>query len=295
MPLTIVIPVRNRADIVGRTLASIEAQTYRPLSVILVDNGSTDATRLVLEQWANAARTDDFDVKVIDEPSPGAARARNAGLKAVETDWTMFFDSDDVMLPGHVERAMKCLSKNPKADIIGWDTSIGLAGGDTKRVAFYSTDMIYNNVLHGGFATQRYMARTEIFRKAGGWSERVRVWDDIELGTRLLTMSPLPMMYKVNGSPTVQTFFTPVSITGASWSEKADDLCHDVDMIESLLPPAMRWIANLKRGQIARVCRKEGRPDVAARVNARIAGPRYQRAISRLAAYIPTDLLRPLL
>ncbi|MGN0223934.1 MAG: glycosyltransferase family 2 protein, partial [Muribaculaceae bacterium] len=52
--LTIVIPVYNRATIVERTLASVAAQTLRPLSVVLVDNNSTDGTLSVLQRWAEA-------------------------------------------------------------------------------------------------------------------------------------------------------------------------------------------------------------------------------------------------
>lgn len=295
MELTIVIPVRNRASIVGRTLRSVESQTFRPLTVVLVDNGSSDGTFSVLERWAESVQAPDFSVKVISEPEPGAARARNAGLKAVETDWTMFFDSDDIMLPDHVERAMKCALKHPQAGIIGWDVNVELQGGVSKTCPFFSADMIYNNVLHGGFATLRYMARTEIFRRAGGWNTEVRVWDDIELGVRLLTLSPLPVIYRVNGRPTVRVYFTADSITGESWAGKADDLLRDIDLIEGLLPSGMEWVANLKRGQLARVCRKEGRPDMAAKALARISGTAWSKAVCRLSARIPSDLLRPLL
>lgn len=293
MDITVVIPVRNRAGIVERTLRSIEAQTYRPLKVILVDNGSTDDTRQVLEKWANAARREDFCVTVIGEPEAGAARARNAGLKAVDTEWTLFFDSDDEMLPTHIERAAQCLRKNPKADIIGWDIMLMLPDGRKKRCPFFSSDMLYNNVLHGGFATHRYAARTEIFRRAGCWNDSLGVWDDIELGTRLLTMKPQPVIFKVNGSPTVLIHFTADSLTGTMWSDKADAMCRVIDIIEERLPRQMRWIADLKRAQISRVSRKEGRKDIAARVLALISAPWYQRPIIRLGAYLPSDLLRP--
>jgi len=295
MEISIVIPVRNRAELVERTLKSVERQSYRPLSVILVDNGSTDGTRQTLERWAEAVQKPDFKVKVIDEPEPGASSARNAGLKVVDTDWTMFFDSDDVMFPEHVERAMKCAAKHPKAGIIGWDVKGGLASGGTRICPFFSSDMLYNNIMHGGFATQRYMARTDIFRRAGGWNAQALVWNDIELGTRLLTLDPVPVIFKVNGRPQVETFFISDSITGTSWSGKAEDRLNSIGLIEALLPRNMKWIASLKRGQLARVCRKEGRRDMAEKALGQISGSMWQRAVCRLAAYVPTDILRPLL
>lgn len=294
MDIAIVIPVRNREAIVGRTLDSVASQTYRPLSVILVDNGSVDGSRRVMEQWAQKVNAKDFKVTIVDEPAPGAANARNAGLAAVNADWTMFFDSDDVMLPEHVERAMKCAEKHPNAQLIGWDVDMALRNGSAKRGQFFSSDMHYNNIIHGGFATLRYMAKTDLFRKAGGWNAAIRVWDDIELGARLLSLRPAPVMFKVNGKPTVHTFFTEDSITGKSWSGKADALCEDIDSLERLLPKNLRWIANLKRGQLARVCLKEGRPDAAKRALGHISGSKWHRAVCRLAAYLPTDFLRPM-
>lgn len=296
MEITIVIPVRNRAAIVERALCSVEAQTYRPLKVILVDNGSTDGTPAVLERWRQStASAPDFVVSVINEPAPGAAVARNAGLAAVDTEWTMFFDSDDIMLPDHVDRAMKCARKHPDAGIIGWDVKVQLPSGREKGCPFFSSDMLYGNIIHGGMATLRYMARTEIFRRAGGWNEAIEVWDDIELGTRLLLLDPVPRIYKVNGSPRVLTYFTVDSLTGPLWSDKAEGRSRDIDVIEGLLPRKYRWIASMKRAQLARVMRKEGRKDLADRVMRGISGTWWQRRVCRLGAWLPSDALRPFL
>lgn len=294
MELTIVIPVKNRARIVERTLESVEKQTYRPLSVVLVDNGSTDGTREVLEGWALKVRASDFNVRILDCSAPGAASARNAGLEKVDTDWTMFFDSDDEMMPGHVARAMACAQRHPEAGVIGWDVDMELASGKTKRGCFFSSDMLYCNILHGGFATQRYMARTEIFRRAGGWNPDVLSWNDIELGNRILALSPAPLIFKVNGRPTVKTHFTQESITGKPWGEKAESLCAYIDIMEVSLPKGQKWIAGLKRGQLARVCRKQGYAESARLAISKISGPLMCRALCRLAAYLPTDLIRPL-
>lgn len=291
--ITIVVPVKDRKEIVERTLRSIEGQTLRPLSVVLVDNGSSDGTPEVLERWAETVAGQGINAKVISEPNPGAANARNAGLKEAETEWTMFFDSDDEMLPEHVERAMKCAEKHPKAQIIGWDTRMLLSNGKAKIGEFFSSDMHYNNIVHGGFATQRYMARTSLFRKAGGWNPKVKVWDDIELGVRLLSMSPAPMMYRVNGAPTVIVNFTVESITGSSWSAKAEDLLSDIDLMDEELPKKWKWVANVKRAQVARVCRKEGRSDLAAEALSRLKGNAWQRMVCRLASRLPSDAMRP--
>ena len=153
--ITIVIPVHNRAEIVGRTLASVEAQTLRPLSVVLVDNASTDGTAGVLREWA--ARPHGLDVRVVCETAPGAAAARNRGLSEVRTEWTMFFDSDDTMRPDHCRRALEAAGD---CDMVGWDVCLHTTDGAEEVHRFYADDAQFHSLFHGSTATQRYMART---------------------------------------------------------------------------------------------------------------------------------------
>ena len=100
--ITIVVPVKNRATLVLRTLGSIKAQTWRPLKVIVVDNASTDGTPESVENWIEKHGAPDFEVTLDREPEPGAARARNRGLEAVDTRLMMIFDSDDMLSPAQV-------------------------------------------------------------------------------------------------------------------------------------------------------------------------------------------------
>ena len=138
--ITVVIPVRDRAGVVGRTLDSVAAQTLRPFSVVLVDNGSTDGTRAVLDRWQREMSAVGPDVTVISEPRPGACAARNAGLAVVRTPWVMFFDSDDVMLPGHLARAVAVALRNPAASVIGWD-ALDQWTGRSKKLRFIPRDV----------------------------------------------------------------------------------------------------------------------------------------------------------
>ncbi|MDO4319397.1 MAG: glycosyltransferase family A protein [Bacteroidales bacterium] len=186
--ITVVVPVRNRAGIVCRTLDSIAEQTYRPVRLIVVDNGSTDSTLDVITDWASRHRDKDFMVSVLSEPRPGACRARNKGLDAVETEWTMFFDSDDLMAPGHIARAMS--EADSDVDVVGWDYVLKTKNGKQKLRRFYQRDFIYNNLFHSMFGTVRYMARTSLFRRAGGWLDDAAMFDDAELGMRLLALNP---------------------------------------------------------------------------------------------------------
>lgn len=96
--VTVVMPVMNRAAMIGRALASIDRQSVAPAEVIVVDDASTDATAAIAEQAG---------ARVISLPvNGGSGPARNIGVQAARTDWIAFLDSDDEWLPGHLEGAL---------------------------------------------------------------------------------------------------------------------------------------------------------------------------------------------
>lgn len=261
--VAIVIPAYNRAELLRRTLDSVHAQTRRPDRVVLIDNNSTDSTCDAMLSWAHDRQEEGWNVDVLREGKPGAAAARNAGLRAVKEDWTMFFDSDDEMAPDHLALAMKCAEEMPKADLIGWDVMLKMPGKKPRRKPFERFDMLFHCIMHGCMATQRYMARTELFRQAGGWDESVKVWNDIELGIRLLTCKKDLLAYKLTNHPTVTVHFTEQSITGPNFSSRGPEREHAIDLIETALPAESKWMARLKRAILAGRYARERHPDMA--------------------------------
>lgn len=209
--ITIVIPVYNRAGIVERTLQSVACQTWRPLSVILVDNNSSDGSMKVLQEWKKATEATDFRVAILEEPTPGACAARNAGLAAVDTRWTLFFDSDDVMAPEHVEMTMRFIAAHPEAEVVGWQRLIHLLGGGTVTRRFSDSDHVFENIFHSIFSTQNYCARTSTFRRAGGWMASGGMGDDVELGQRILNLAP--RIFYRHGPTTVEVYEQAASLT----------------------------------------------------------------------------------
>src|SRR4051812_31835494 len=106
--VSVVVPTFNRAELLDHTLRSLEEQTTPPAEVVVVDDGSTDATAEIL-----AGR----EVTVVRNPDGGwgPARARNAGLGRVSTDYVAFVDSDDLLLPDALERLRALLESDPDA------------------------------------------------------------------------------------------------------------------------------------------------------------------------------------
>lgn len=284
--LSIVIPVYNRGDIVGRTLRSVEAQTYRPLKVILVDNGSTDNTAAVLAAWRDKVAAGDFEVTVVAESAPGAAAARNRGLAMVDTPWVMFFDSDDTMHPSHCSRAMEAAARGD-ADIIAWAVNIHLPSRTVTGQPIGSRPM-FDCIFHGSMATQRWCARTALVRDAGGWNPQAFLWNDIELGTRLL--SRRPAVRRLDGSSTVDVLYTPLSITNQPWPQRLANADKVTAMMKDSLPLHSRHYADFKRvlaaGEAVRLCSDAGVRSAARRMYTSTLSKtqsRKRRVLMRLA------------
>lgn len=97
MHISAVIPSYNRAELVGRAIQSALDQTLPPVEVLVVDDGSTDHTRSIVEDFGSPVRW-------LYKENAGVAAARNTGVDAVLSDWIAFLDSDDMWTPDHLER-----------------------------------------------------------------------------------------------------------------------------------------------------------------------------------------------
>lgn len=264
--LTVVIPVYNRAERVVATLQSLEAQTLRPMKVVLVDNDSADATFQVLDEWKKRMDSPEFGVTVVRERTPGAAAARNRGLQEVTTPFTMFFDSDDIMSPDHCSRALDGFDKNPEADIVGWDCETVYPSGKKIKVRFHTKDALWANINYGSMATQRYAARTGLFRRAGGWNPSCRGWDDVEIGLRMLYLRP--NIVRLSGPVTVSIIHTSDSITGSRFADKTQVWESALEIMESAAgnDKFLSRALNFRRALLAGDYRKEGAVDDANRL-----------------------------
>ena len=258
--ITIVLPIKNRADLLPRTLRSIAAQTLRPLKVIAVDNASTDSTYEILAKWAEEVTPTGIEVMVLKEEKPGASAARNRGLREVTTPYVMFFDSDDEMLSGHTQRLAECIAANPDAEIIGFDIAIRDDDGWTDIKSVNDSDLLRGHILHASFATQRYIAKTDFVKAAGGWNEDLPRWNDLELGTRLIACAESPMIF--HGDAGVIVHPSDKSISGSGFAVDAVMLDKAIDEMESALlnngkEEYLVW-TDIKRMILAGLCRREG-------------------------------------
>ena len=113
--VSIVIPVYNRGKFIEKTLASLVKVNYRPLEVVVVDDGSTDNSLDVVQKFKEDYENDDFLIKIISQSNYGAPVARNVWLSESRGDYIQFLDSDDFIHEDKIQLQIQLL-ENSNAD-----------------------------------------------------------------------------------------------------------------------------------------------------------------------------------
>lgn len=115
--VSVVIPTWNRAREVPEAIASVLAQSYRPIEVIVVDDGSTDETPAVLDSYGGA-------IRVIRQENAGVSAARNTGIRAAHGRFIAFLDSDDLWMPTKLERQVALMRAAGSRAVCCWGNSV---------------------------------------------------------------------------------------------------------------------------------------------------------------------------
>ena len=109
--VSVVIPAWNAAATIGETLESVARQTLPPGEVVLVDDGSTDAT-------AEAAQSAHPEIRLFRQRQAGPAAALNRGVRECSGPLLAFLDADDLWVPGKLEMQLAMLENDPQADAV---------------------------------------------------------------------------------------------------------------------------------------------------------------------------------
>ena len=218
--LTVIVPYYNREQYLPRTLNSIAESGYRPIHLILVNNHSTDSSKQICEEFAEKHRSDDFDVILADELEGGAAKARNRGLVLCDTPFVYFFDSDDLFDKDFLQEIMPEL--NESVDLIAVPTNVSVGGKQPVPRKFRQTARPAAQILTGHLSTQAMVFRTDFLRQIGGWNDSLPMWNDWELGVRVLDAKPRMKWLTKRSFHTV--FLHPDSLTGSSFSQRIDSM-----------------------------------------------------------------------
>lgn len=110
--ISVIVPAYNVEAYIADCLESILSQSYADLEIIVVNDGSTDRTLDIIEEYASK----DNRLRIISQPNGGPSVARNKGLEMAQGEWLMFVDSDDLLLPGAIESLLH-LAQATQSDI----------------------------------------------------------------------------------------------------------------------------------------------------------------------------------
>lgn len=136
--ISVIIPAYNADKLITKTLDSILAQTYRPLEIIVVDDGSTDETAEIVKNYENNKLVNKVDTNhkitqingagidlvYIRQENRGPSKARNTGIKAAKGEYIAFLDADDYWTRDKLEKQIGLFKKELNLDIIFTDTKI---------------------------------------------------------------------------------------------------------------------------------------------------------------------------
>jgi glycosyltransferase involved in cell wall biosynthesis len=184
--VSVVIPCYNSARYLAETVESVVAQTYGRIEIIVVDDGSSDATSEIAQS---------YPVRYVYQTNRGISAARNTGIVHSQGKYVLFLDHDDRLLPNAVEAGVKVLEENPECAIaVGEHRYIGPDGtalGYSHKHAAGRDH--YRQLLEHNFIETPCSAlhRRSGLELAGGFDESVQGAEDYELYLRTARRSPL--------------------------------------------------------------------------------------------------------
>ena len=201
-----IIPVYNRAEMLSAAVASVIGQSYRPVEIIIVDDGSTDDTPAAIAELA--AAHDEIRTVRIANSGPGAAR--EAGRQLASGEFIQHLDSDDLLLPPRFELLVKGLRDDPRAGVAyGMTRYSDLHGNeiapDWKNPNQRQETMFPSLLLGRWWDTPSPLYRRSVTDAAGPWTS-LRLEEDWEydarvaaLGTRLAFVPETLVVVRMHG------------------------------------------------------------------------------------------------
>lgn len=172
--VTTIIPVYNRPEMIHKAVESVLEQTYRPIEIILVDDGSTDDTPQVLDQMA--AENPDI-IRVIHKENQGPGLAREAGRLLARGGFIQYLDSDDWLLPRKFEVQVKALRDHPKCGIAYGISRLVDPKGNVLKEPSKWTDRKFEYLFPALLIDRWWHTHTPLYRRsisdaAGSWPRR---------------------------------------------------------------------------------------------------------------------------
>ena len=197
---SVIIPTYNRAQFIIDAMDSVQRQVYRPIELIVVDDGSVDQTSEVVRWWKQKETDEQLKVGYFSQPNRGAPVARNRGLIESRGEYIQFLDSDDLLHPQKISLQVQVLQRSGAdfvfsptgefRDTINWDAE------PVYQRSFSGEQRYLLGFLHRLRGPQTWSTEGGVYKRStcleiGPWNETFEFDQDWEYNIRLLSSKPL--------------------------------------------------------------------------------------------------------
>lgn len=192
--ISIIIPCHNARRWIGDTIASALAQDWRPLEVIVVDDGSQDDSLTVARAWRAP------ELQVIATANRGASAARNTGVAVARGEFVQYLDADDLLAPDKLSRQM-ALASSVGPDVLTFGSVVHFQDGQPPASGVPATarltgdgadpvefliDLLGGNGRGDMVQPGQWLVPRALAERAGPWDESLSVDDDGEYFCRVI-------------------------------------------------------------------------------------------------------------
>lgn len=209
--VTVYIPTFNRLPLLKRAIESVLCQDYRPVELIVVDDGSSDGTREYLAELAASNAQVRF---LSNDGNEGACVSRNKAIFSARGEFITGLDDDDYFMPGRLcgfLREWKELS-----GVVGLYTDSFISELNGQRVFSRPAEVRRRDLLVSNFIGNQVFTRTEWLREIGGFDPALPAWQDLDCWYRLLKDSRRKLLRVEAGQYVVDISHPHERISGRS-------------------------------------------------------------------------------
>lgn len=203
--ISVIVPAYNAANYIEETLDSILNQTFQEFEVIVVDDGSSDATVDIVNRYI----AQDNRIRLVQQQNGGSSNARNTGIALAKYNWIAPVDSDDVLLPNRFEKQLAAAARHP--EVIGWGTYATRITLEGRPYSVQETgpatieefnEMRYKTGQIVVMPSSSMLLRKDIVQKVGGYSsatlEDLILLDDMGAYGPILTIPEHLILYRMH-------------------------------------------------------------------------------------------------
>ena len=230
--ISVIIPVFNQAQYVGRAIKSVLAQTHAKLEILVVDDGSTDESAAAVQGFQ------DPRLRYTYQQNAGLSAARNTGLRLSRGEYLSFLDADDEFLPGKLEILLNAFQSNPDLGFVAGQAipvdDLGKPAGRIfdKPIPEAPEDWLLGNPLHVGSV----LLRKNWQELVGEFDEQLRSYEDWDMWLRL-ALKGCPMSW-VDAPVSFYRFHQGQMIRDGSRMTEANFAVLDKVFRQDEIPPA---------------------------------------------------------